>query len=62
MSAWGEWGSCGDPGRGAAFGLGGQDASQGYGIMPGRGGRPGADEVADAVDALPEDLRRHLGL
>ena len=52
----------GAPGRGAAFGLGGQDASQGYGIMPGRGGRPGADEVADAVDALPEDLRRHLGL
>ena len=55
------------PGRGAAFGLGGQDASQGYGIMPGqsgagRGGRPSADEVADAVDALPEDLRRHLGL
>ena len=54
-------------GRGAAFGLGGQDASQGYGIMPGqsgagRGGRLGADEVADAVDALPEDLRRHLGL
>ena len=54
-------------GRGAAFGLGGQDASQGYGIMPGqsgagRGGRPSADEVADAVDALPEDLRRHLGL
>ena len=54
------------PGRGAAFGLGGQDASQGYGIMPeqsgaGRGG-PSADEVADAVDALPEDLRRHLGL
>ena len=28
----------------------------------GRGGRPSADEVADAVDALPEDLRRHLGL
>ncbi|MFC2359916.1 MAG: signal recognition particle protein [Actinomyces dentalis] len=52
----------GASGRGAAFGLGGQDASQGYGIMPGRGGRPGADEVADAVDALPEDLRRHLGL
>ena len=55
------------PGRGAAFGLGGQDASQGYGIMPGRsaaerGGQPSADEVADAVDALPEDLRRHLGL
>ena len=57
-------------GRGAAFGLGGQDASQGsqgYGIMPGqhaagRGGLPDADEVADAVDALPEDLRRHLGL
>ncbi len=54
-------------GRGAAFGLGGQDASQGYGIMPGRsaaerGGQPSADEVADAVDALPEDLRRHLGL
>ena len=57
----------GASGRGAAFGLGGQDASQGYGIMPGqsgagRGGRLGADEVADAVDALPEDLRRHLGL
>ena len=57
----------GASGRGAAFGLGGQDASQGYGIMPGRsaaerGGRPSADEVADAVDALPEDLRRHLGL
>ena len=57
----------GAPGRGAAFGLGGQDASQGYGIMPGRGaaergGQPSADEVADAVDALPEDLRRHLGL
>ena len=35
--------------------------------MPGRsaaerGGQPSADEVADAVDALPEDLRRHLGL
>ena len=28
----------------------------------GRGGLPDADEVADAVDALPEDLRRHLGL
>ena len=57
----------GASGRGAAFGLGGQDASQGYGIMPGRsaaerGGQPSADEVADAVDALPEDLRRHLGL
>ena len=26
------------PGRGAAFGLGGQDASQGYGIMPGQSG------------------------
>ncbi|WP_167202506.1 signal recognition particle protein [Actinomyces respiraculi] len=48
------------PAAGAAFGLGGAaPAPGGYGIMP---GQQGADEVADAMSALPEDLRRTLGL
>ncbi|NDR52918.1 MULTISPECIES: signal recognition particle protein [unclassified Actinomyces] len=56
---------------GSAFGLGqSAAAAPSYGIMPGQGAataaqsqpQPGEDEVADAMAALPEDLRRHLGL
>lgn len=55
---------------GSAFGLGAQAAPGGYGIMPGQGA-PADDgaalvndgaAMADAMAALPEDLRRHLGL
>jgi len=47
---------------------GGRAAASGYGIMPQAqpqaqtGAQPSGDDVADAMSALPEDLRRHLGL
>jgi len=56
---------------GSAFGLGQPAAAApSYGIMPGQGAaiasqpqpQSSGDEVADAMAALPEDLRRHLGL
>jgi len=58
------------PAAGSSFGLGGgQGDASGYGIMPQgqpqgqAGAQPlGGDDVADAMSALPEDLRRHLGL
>lgn len=55
------------PAPGASFGLGAsQGASQAgsYGIMPEQSApqAPAVDEVAEAMDALPEDLRRRLGL
>ena len=51
------------PTAGSAFGLGGGAAGS-YGIMPQGAQTPeaSAEEAADAVAALPEDLRRHLGL
>ena len=57
------------PAAGSSFGLGGgQSGASGYGIMPQgqpqaqAGAQPSGDDVADAMGALPEDLRRHLGL
>ncbi|MCL3778618.1 MULTISPECIES: signal recognition particle protein [unclassified Actinomyces] len=52
------------PVAGSAFGLGGagQAAPGGYGIMPGQQGAADSDDVASAMSALPEDLRRTLGL
>ncbi|WP_194785911.1 signal recognition particle protein [Actinomyces haliotis] len=66
------------PVAGSSFGLGGGSqapapaSTGGYGIMPGQGGGQAApataqaqesgDDVADAMNALPEDLRRRLGL
>ena len=57
------------PAAGSSFGLGGgQGDTSGYGIMPQgqpqaqTGAQPSGDDVADAMSALPEDLRRHLGL
>ena len=57
------------PAAGSSFGLGGgQSGASGYGIMPQAqqqaqaGSQPSGDDVADAMGALPEDLRRHLGL
>ena len=54
------------PAAGSAFGLGsGASAggSGGYGIMPDQASASGSgDEVADAMNALPEDLKRRLGL
>ena len=57
------------PAAGSSFGLGGgQAGASGYGIMPQAqqqaqtGAQPSGDDVADAMGALPEDLRRHLGL
>ena len=57
------------PAAGSSFGLGGgQGDASGYGIMPQgqpqaqAGAQPSGDDVADAMSALPEDLRRHLGL
>ena len=62
------------PAPGSAFGLGGgadapaADRSHGYGVTPGRdaaarpAGSGSGDEVADAMSALPEDLKRRLGL
>ena len=47
---------------------GGQGDTSGYGIMPQAqpqaqtGAQPSGDDVADAMSALPDDLRRHLGL
>ncbi|AYD89534.1 signal recognition particle protein [Actinomyces lilanjuaniae] len=49
---------------GSAFGLGGGAAGS-YGIMPESGTQEAASEPADpaqALAALPEDLRRHMGL
>ncbi|ARD41950.1 signal recognition particle protein [Actinomyces gaoshouyii] len=65
------------PVAGSSFGLGQAGAGStgstagGYGIMPGQQAAPaqsqqaavsGGDDVADAMAALPEDLRRRLGL
>ena len=53
------------PAAGSSFGLGGGQAdASGYGIMPQaqQSKQPSGDDVADAMGALPEDLRRHLGL
>ena len=58
------------PAAGSAFGLGGATAPAAgdYGIMPDRetAAAPAADgsgdDVVDAMNALPEDLRRRLGL
>ncbi len=54
------------PAAGSAFGLGGgasAGGSGGYGIMPDQASASGSgDEVADAMNALPEDLKRRLGL
>ena len=60
------------PAAGSAFGLGGgapaAGGSGGYGVVPGQDAAAGSagagsgDEVADAMSALPEDLRRRLGL
>ena len=57
------------PAAGSSFGLGsGQAGASGYGIMPQAkqqaqaDAQPSGDDVADAMGALPEDLRRHLGL
>ncbi|WP_067781375.1 signal recognition particle protein [Actinomyces vulturis] len=52
--------------RGSSFGMGAQAPTQapgGYGIMPQDNDAPaGAQDVAAAMDQLPEDLRRKLGL
>ena len=54
------------PVAGSAFGLGASGgAAPSYGIMPEQSSQDGGgsgQEVADAMAALPEDLRRHLGL
>ena len=55
------------PAAGSAFGLGGgapAGGSGGYGIMPDQesAASGSGDEVADAMNALPEDLKRRLGL
>ena len=55
------------PAAGSAFGLGGgapaAGGSGGYGVMPDQTAAPEPDdEVADAMSALPEDLKRRLGL
>ena len=64
-----EAGQSATPAAGSSFGLGGgQSGASGYGIMPQAqqqaqaGSQPSGDDVADAMGALPEDLRRHLGL
>ena len=64
-----EAGQSAAPAAGSSFGLGsGQSGASGYGIMPQAqqqaqaGAQPSGDDVADAMGALPEDLRRHLGL
>ena len=64
-----EAGQSAAPAAGSSFGLGGgQAGASGYGIMPQAqqqaqtGAQPSGDDVADAMGALPEDLRRHLGL
>ena len=64
-----EAGQTAAPAAGSSFGLGGgQSGASGYGIMPQAqpqaqaGAQPSGDDVADAMGALPEDLRRHLGL
>lgn len=64
-----EAGQTAEPAAGSSFGLGAGPAdASGYGIMPQaqqqaqRGTQPSGDDVADAMGALPEDLRRHLGL
>ncbi|TFH54184.1 signal recognition particle protein [Actinomyces viscosus] len=64
-----EAGQAAAPAAGSSFGLGGGQAdASGYGIMPQaqqqaqRAGQSSGDDVADAMGALPEDLRRHLGL
>ena len=64
-----EAGQSAAPAAGSSFGLGGgQSGASGYGIMPQAqqqaqaSAQPSGDDVADAMGALPEDLRRHLGL
>ena len=64
-----EAGQSAAPAAGSSFGLGGgQSGASGYGIMPQAqqqaqaGAQSSGDDVADAMGALPEDLRRHLGL
>ena len=64
-----EAGQTAAPAAGSSFGLGGgQSGASGYGIMPQAQSQtqadvqPSGDDVADAMGALPEDLRRHLGL
>ncbi len=64
-----EAGQTAAPAAGSSFGLGGgQSGTSGYGIMPQAQSQtqadtqPSGDDVADAMGALPEDLRRHLGL
>ncbi len=60
-----EAGQSAAPAAGSSFGLGGGQAdASGYGIMPQaqQSKQPSGDDVADAMGALPEDLRRHLGL
>ena len=48
------------PAQGASFGLGGGASAGGYGIMPSTDRTPAQE--ADPRAALPEDLRRRLGL
>ena len=48
------------PAQGASFGLGGGASTGGYGIMPSTDRTPAQE--ADPRAALPEDLRRRLGL
>jgi len=48
------------PAQGASFGLGGGASAGGYGIMPSTERTPAQE--ADPRAALPEDLRRRLGL
>ena len=66
-------GASGAPAAGSAFGLGAganAPAAGGYGIMPGQeeasaarsAGAGSGDDVADAMNSLPEDLKRRLGL
>ena len=52
------------PVAGSAFGLGatGQTAPGGHSTVPGQQGAADRDDVASAMSALPEDLRRTLGL
>ena len=64
-----EAGQTAAPAAGSSFGLGGgQSGASGYGIMPQAqsqtqaDAQPSGDDVTDAMGALPEDLRRHLGL
>ena len=66
-------GASGAPAAGSAFGLGAggnAPAAGGSGIMPGQeeasaarsAGAGSGDDVADAMNSLPEDLKRRLGL